>query len=128
MAFPHDGNKFDKGESGNPNGRPRKMVTLLKGLGYSRSDVVTTIENMMGMTLEELAAIYKNDDATILERTIAHAMKKSLDKGSLYSVETLISRAHGMPKQETDNTNKNIEQPFFNDVPKNDSDKQNTSS
>jgi len=28
MAFPHDGNKFKKGQSGNPKGRPRDLPSL----------------------------------------------------------------------------------------------------
>lgn len=99
--------KFKPGQSGNPNGRPKKMVTLLKGLGYSRSDVVLTIENMMAMTLSELAEVYKDEHSTILERTIANAMKRSLEKGSLYSIDALLDRVHGMPKIETENKNEN---------------------
>ena len=104
---------WTKGQSGNPNGRPRKLVSIIKDLGYTKTDVITTIENMMAMTLSELAEIYKDEDSTILERTVANAMKKSLERGSLYSLEVLISRVHGQPKIETDNTNKNIEQPLF---------------
>jgi hypothetical protein len=40
--------------------------------------------------------------ATILEKTIANAMRKSLEKGSLYSIETLLSRVYGKPKESVD--------------------------
>ena len=79
---------WKKGQSGNPNGRPRKFVTLLKDMGYNKQDINQTIENMMAMTLNELADIFKDEHATILERTIANAMRKSLEKGTLYSLET----------------------------------------
>jgi len=55
---------------------------------------------MMSMTIEELADVYKDPKATILEKTVANAMKKSLEKGTLYSLETLLSRVYGQPKQE----------------------------
>lgn len=55
---------------------------------------------MMSMTIEELAEVYKEPKATILEKTVANAMKKSLEKGTLYSLETLLSRVYGQPKQE----------------------------
>jgi hypothetical protein len=71
-------------------------------MGYNKQDINQTIENMMAMTLDELADIYKNEMSTILERTIANAMRKSLERGSLYSLETLISRVHGTPKAELD--------------------------
>jgi hypothetical protein len=39
-----------------------------------------------------------------LEKTIANAMRKSLEKGSLYSIETLLSRVYGKPKETADVT------------------------
>lgn len=93
---------FEKGQSGNPNGRPRKYVCLLKDLGYTLPEINTTIQNMMAMDLKELKQVWDNPEATILEKTIAGAMRKSLDKGSLYSLETLLSRVYGKPKEQTE--------------------------
>ena len=90
----------DKGETMNPNGRPRKFVTTLTDYGYKRSEINDTIQTMMAMTMDELKTVYENPTATILEKTIAGAMRKSLEKGTLYSLETLLSRVYGQPKQE----------------------------
>ena len=98
--------KFQKGESGNPNGRPKKYVSALKEQGYKASEVNDCILVMISMDLEELGDIWKNPKATILEKTIAHALRKSLEKGSLYSIETLLSRAIGKPKESIDHTTK----------------------
>jgi hypothetical protein len=89
----------DKGETNNPNGRPRKYVSVLKDAGYRLSEINDTIQNMMAMDLDELKAVYDNPKGTILEKTIANAMVKSLQKGSLYSLETLLTRVYGKPKE-----------------------------
>jgi hypothetical protein len=91
----------DKGETMNPNGRPRKYVSLLKEQGYKLSEINDTIQNMMSMDLAELQKVNDNPKATILEKTIAAAMIKSLKNGSLFSLETLLTRVYGKPKETT---------------------------
>jgi len=89
----------DKGETNNPNGRPRKYVSVLADAGYKLAEINDTIQNMMAMDVQELKSVYDNPKATILEKTIANAMVKSLQKGSLYSLETLLTRVYGKPKE-----------------------------
>lgn len=91
--------QFKKGVVQNPNGRPKKYTTLLKESGYTLSQINDTIQVMLQMTIDELADVYKNPNSTILEKTIAGAMKKSLEKGSLYSIDTLLTRVYGKPKE-----------------------------
>lgn len=86
----------------NRNGRPKKYVTLLKEQGYKLAEINDTIQAMLSMDLDELKEVWQNPKATILEKTIANAMRKSLEKGSLYSIETLLSRVYGKPKETAD--------------------------
>ena len=92
-------NVFVKGQSGNPNGQPRKLATQLKMIGYTKAEAATTINAMLAMNIVELKTIFENPNATILEKTIAAALKRSLEKGSLYSLDTLLSRTHGKPTE-----------------------------
>lgn len=90
---------FPKGVSGNPNGRPRKFVSTLKAMGYKNSEVADSIQSMLAMTLDELKEVYQNPLSTVLEKTVAGAIKKSIEKGDLNSIEVLLSRVFGKPKE-----------------------------
>ena len=93
---------FKKGEVANPNGRPRKYVSELRAQGYKVSEVNDAIQVLMSMTIEELKEVYTNPKATVLEKTVAGAIRKSIEKGSLYSIETLLTRVYGKPKEQMD--------------------------
>jgi len=98
----------------NREGRPRKYVSLLKEQGYKLSEINDSIQAMMAMDLEELKQVWDNPKATVLEKTIANAMRKSLEKGSLYSLETLLTRVYGKPKEQMDiNTDNKVEVVFI---------------
>lgn len=118
---PKGANIWVKGQSGNPKGKPRKLASQLGDLGYTPIQVRDTINGMLAMSLDELKKIFENSEATILEKTIANALKRSLEKGSLYSIDTLLSRAQGKPTENIDMKQIIIEQPIFNDVPTNNS-------
>ena len=55
---------------------------------------------MMAMDLDELKSVWDNPKATILEKTVANAMRKSLEKGSLYSIETLLTRVYASQRKQ----------------------------
>jgi hypothetical protein len=96
------GNTWKKGQSGNPNGQPRKLASQLKLIGYTKAEAADTINSMLAMTMDELKQIFENQNSSILEKTIANALKKSLEKGSLYSLDTLLNRTHGKPTEMID--------------------------
>ncbi len=102
MANNHNLIPIKKGEVRNPTGRPRKYVSELREQGYRVSEVNDAIQVLMSMTLEELKDVYTNPKATVLEKTIAGAIRKSIEKGSLYSIETLLTRCFGKPKEQMD--------------------------
>lgn len=99
MANEQNLTPFPKGNNANPNGRPRKYVSLLREQGYKLSEINDTIQSMLSMEVTELKSVFEDERATILEKIIASAMNKSLRKGDLISIETLISRVYGKPKE-----------------------------
>jgi len=82
MAFPHDGKKFKKGQTGNPNGQPRKLPALDKLM----ADVLG--EEKDGITAGE---------------AILKALRAKATKGDVRAAEVLLDRAYGKPKQTHDN-------------------------
>lgn len=94
-----------KGETMNPNGRPRKWVsTLIKDRGYKLSEVHDAMKVLMEMSEKELIEVEKDQKATIMERTVAAALLKSKRNSSLYSMETILDRTFGKPKETTELT------------------------
>ena len=105
----------EKGETANPNGRPRKYISQLREQGYKLAEVNDCIQAIMSMSLDELKDVWDNPKATILEKTIANALMTSLKKGSLYSIDTLLTRVYGKPKETSDVTmDQKIEVVFVN--------------
>ena len=105
------GNGFEKyPERINRNGRPIKLVSKLNKIGYSNSQVLDTIKNILALTESEVKEISESEDFTILERMIAKALFIDLSKGSLYNLELLLSRTFGKPKESASfQTNEKIE-------------------
>jgi len=88
----------------NKNGRPRKFISTLKEQGYKLSEINDTLMALLSMDMKELKEAFENPKATVLEKAVAGAIKKSIEKGSLYNIETIITRAMGKPKEQVDLT------------------------
>lgn len=98
-----NGVPFEPGNVANPHGRPRKYVSALAAeIGYKQSEVIDCITSLMAMTRSELIEVSLNDEATILELTVAKALLKGGDGASLWNIETALSRAIGKPKETTE--------------------------
>lgn len=90
MANEQNLKHFKKGESGNPNGRPRKLPELDKLLA-----------DVMGEEKDGLSAA----------EAILKALRAKATKGDIRAAELLLDRAYGKAKQTIDN-NLNVSQPL----------------
>ena len=82
--------KFKKGQTGNPNGRPRKLPELDKLLA-----------EVMGEEKDGLSAA----------EAILKALRAKATRGDIRAAELLLDRAYGKAKQTIDN-NVNVSQPL----------------
>jgi len=82
--------KFKKGQTGNPNGRPRKLPALDK-----------LMADVMGEEKDGLSAA----------EAILKALRAKATKGDIRAAEVLLDRAYGKAKQTIDN-NLNVSQPL----------------
>lgn len=93
--------RFRKGQSGNSSGRPRKFETIMaKQFGLSRSQVNDIIQGLLGMTDAQRRQIIADPQANSVEKLVAKAIDTDLKAGRISTLETILSRTFGTPKQE----------------------------
>ena len=92
-------NQFKKGESGNLNGRPRKLVKSIldemdkKGLERVTTEQVKgTFQLLFNCSQKELIAYVDDEDSPMILRIVA---KEMLTKKGFEIIEKMLDRAHG---------------------------------
>ena len=99
----NQGKKFVKGDKRiNKNGRPRKWISEMKDSGSSLSEITDAIQVLISLEPAKLEEIRTNPQSTVLEITIASAILRSIQRGDLDSIETLITRVYGKPKEKVE--------------------------
>ena len=105
MAF-KKGNKLGKppmkGEVRNPNGRPKKYITELRhlGPGYTKTQVMDTVNLMLSLTQDELIDICADINASALEKTLAKNISIGIFEGDMRNIWIAIERLWGKPTQD----------------------------
>ena len=101
---------YKKGQSGNPNGRPKGSKNR-STIAKKWLQVIKEIENPLTLESEELSQ----------EDLITLALLKKAADGDVNAYKALMDSGYGSPVQQVEQTI--LEQPLFPDVPKDNSDK-----
>ena len=100
---PHlDSYKWERGiTSPNPNGRPKSLKTMLKHeCNLTPSQTNEAIMSILTFTRNEIEYLSMDESQPMYARMIAAALIKDYERGSLNSLESLLNRTQGTPKQQ----------------------------
>jgi len=118
MANEQNLKKIQKGEVKNPNGRPKKVETILREVFLAEYNVKITksqtediIKGILSKSRSELIDLAKNDDLPFWVAMIAKKATRDYEKGSIHLLELLFDRVYGKPKETVD---QHIEAKTFN--------------
>lgn len=118
MANPEniEPHKFKKGQSGNLNGRPKKIETVLKeyfldehNIRLTKSQMQDMIMVILGKNKKELIDLAKNDELPFWVSLIAKKAERDFSKGSIHILDVLFDRVYGKPKEEVNQTMRQVE-------------------
>ncbi|HWY98915.1 MAG TPA: DUF5681 domain-containing protein [Bacteroidia bacterium] len=90
--------KFKPGSSGNPAGRPKSYITVLKELGYTKPVIATMVAEIMFLTESEVWKIIKSEHTEpIIRVAIARAFSRAAYKGEYKYIADYMNILFGKP-------------------------------
>jgi hypothetical protein len=95
-----------KGEVRNPDGRPKKVETILKEVFLAEYNVKLSagqtsdiIQSILTKSRTELIELAKNDELPFWIAMIAKKATRDYERGSIHLLELLFDRVYGKPKE-----------------------------
>ena len=110
--------QFKKGQTGNPNGRPKKLVSSviasLKEEGYEEvtsEHIKQAYQILIGLDKERITEIKNDKEQSMLFRVVSEAI---LEEKGFEIIEKMLDRAHGKATNKSEVTGAGGEKLDFN--------------
>jgi len=95
--------EFKPGQSGNPNGRPLKIHTILKASGYTLDDIREAFKDIGWHDADKAQEIIDNEKSPLILKVVARAFLKGAEKGDFRYISEILQHVIGKPKEQTEN-------------------------
>lgn len=83
--------QWKPGQSGNPSGRPKGLLTT--------SQISATVGRLGMMTTAELTEVYQHPSTSVLDKALANALLLAAESGDCSKLEFLFQRSIGRVKE-----------------------------
>jgi len=87
--------KFGQGQDTTKGGRPKKIYTILKEMGYSKGDVKDCFGELIWYTHNSLKELLKDDTKPIITHITAKALLESKDSGDISKIKDILEQSIG---------------------------------
>lgn len=101
---------FDKNPQNiNKKGRPKKIYTVIKEMGYNIEDVKTAFAELAFYSLADLKKIHDDETKPIITRIIANQFFQALKKSDWNKIKEILEHVIGRPQASVDlNLNQDV--------------------
>lgn len=83
----------------NPNGRPKKIFTILRDNGYTKDDMRAAFELVAWLTQSEAEEIHNDPTKPLVLKVTCMAFLKGATKGDFRYISEIMSHVIGKPKE-----------------------------
>lgn len=110
-----EGHRFKRGEVGNPNGAPKKLITIAREDDFSERDFIAMCKALLMLNMEQLKERATSPTTVAMEVNICTAIREDIKRGRITTIASLAERCWGKPKEKLA-VSTNVDKPVINIV------------